>query len=597
MPLLPRAAIVLCLLASVPVAVAGAPQPPASRVSGPPAWAHLFVTGSDGQPITDLLPEEISLKIAGRVREVRSLTLLRSPVSESPGAAAAEGAAPPQPFATNRAPAGGRDFLIILDNESFSTGRESLVRDTLTHLLNGVTPRDRLGLVTIPKGAYRLAPTFDREPIRVAATEMINRGWAAETAPDAACRTTATLDTLRQVIGDVDPNRLTVVVFLSGGLTPPTAVEALNRGAGPTGACEVRTDDYSETLGTIHAAPVDFHAAFVPENVTSGAPVSASLVTGLEHIAGATGNPLLRLSGSDEAACAALFARVAVSYMVGFDPEPADRTGSRQHLEVRVGRTGSTSRARQFISLAKPTASKPGRGASPDDMLRVATAHADLPLRVAAFGARGDDKSSTKFAVLFEPAEAGVRLAAAAAALYDANGKVVAKGSASANDLGRSPAVLGLQAKPGTYRLRVAASDAAGRLGTVDQNVTAGPVRAGVPSISSLVLGMSVGGRFSPVLQFGDAPSVIAYLEVYGVTRDAELTASFELATSLDGPALLTLPVDIRAGSADDLRIILGEVPIATMPPGDLVVRAVVGMNGQPVGTAARTLRKTGAGG
>jgi hypothetical protein len=129
----------------------------------------------------------------------------------------------------------------------------------------------------------------------------------------------------------------------------------------------------------------------------------------------------------------------------------------------------------------------------------------------------------------------------------------------------------------------------------VDQNVTAASPRAGAPSISSLVLGLSVGGRFSPVLEFGDVPSAIAYLEVYGVTRDAALTASFELATSPDGPAILTLPVDVRAGSADDLRIILGEIPIGTMPPGDLVVRAVVGMNGQAVGTAVRTLRKTGA--
>ncbi len=591
-----RAGSALCLVTLMPGITAAAPQQPALRASGPPAWVHLFVTGSDGQPVPDLLPEEITLKVAGREREVRSLILLRPPAGPATGAVTS-GAAMPPPFVTNRAPAGGRDVLIILDNESFTTGRERLVRDMVTHLIDGVTPRDRLGLVTIPKGAYRLAPTLDRAPIRTAAAEMINRGLTTESDPDAACRTKATLDTLRQVVAAVDPDRLTVVVFLSGGLTPPTAVEALNRMVGPTGACEVRTDDYSETLGTIHAAPVDFHAAFVPEAVTSGAPVSASLVTGLEHVAGATGNPLLRLSGSDEAACTRLFDRVAISYMVGFDPEPADRTGARQRLEIRVGRAGTTTRARQFMALARPVGPRPGNGVSPDDLLRVAAAHSELPLRAAAFAARGDDRKSTKFAILFEPAEAGDRLSAAAAALYDTNGKVVAKGSASANDLKRSPAVLGLQAKPGTYRLRVAATDATGRLGTVDQHVTVDAPPAGAPAISSLVLGLSAGGRFSPALEFGDTPSVIAYLEVYGVTRDAALTASFELAMSPDGPALLTLPVDVRAGSADDLRIILGEIPIGTMPPGDLVVRAVVGMNGQAVGTAVRTLRKTGTGG
>jgi hypothetical protein len=40
-------------------------------------------------------------------------------------------------------------------------------------------------------------------------------------------------------------------------------------------------------------------------------------------------------------------------------------------------------------------------------------------------------------------------------------------------------------------------------------------------------------------------------------------------------------------------RMIVGAVPIASLPPGDYIIRAIVSVDGRPVGRVLRTLRKS----
>jgi hypothetical protein len=39
-------------------------------------------------------------------------------------------------------------------------------------------------------------------------------------------------------------------------------------------------------------------------------------------------------------------------------------------------------------------------------------------------------------------------------------------------------------------------------------------------------------------------------------------------------------------------RMVIGALPIAALAPGDYVVKAIVSLDGRPVGRATRTLRK-----
>jgi hypothetical protein len=92
-------------------------------------------------------------------------------------------------------------------------------------------------------------------------------------------------------------------------------------------------------------------------------------------------------------------------------------------------------------------------------------------------------------------------------------------------------------------------------------------------------------------MQFYDEPTAVAYLEIYGVPT-GELSAELQLAGTEDGPAAVRGAMRISGEPSADEHVALGGIPIAALPPGDIAIRAVVSLDGVPVGTVSRTLRK-----
>ena len=107
----------------------------------------------------------------------------------------------------------------------------------------------------------------------------------------------------------------------------------------------------------------------------------------------------------------------------------------------------------------------------------------------------------------------------------------------------------------------------------------------------SLVLGLSRQGNFLPRLQFTDEPLALAYVELEGAPSGARVNAALEIAQTLNGPALITVPLAID-GSGENRYKALGSVPIGALPPGDYIARAVVGLEGHPLTRVVRTVRK-----
>jgi hypothetical protein len=147
---------------------------------------------------------------------------------------------------------------------------------------------------------------------------------------------------------------------------------------------------------------------------------------------------------------------------------------------------------------------------------------------------------------------------------------------------------------PGPYRLRFAATDAAGRGGTADYQLIAELVQAGPLKVSSIVMGLSRPNGFVPKLQFGAEPVAIAFLELYGVPEGAVPLASVELSKSVNGPALATVPGVVDQTSDPGRRIVRAAVPIGGLQPGDYAVRAIVGLQGQPQARVVSGIRKAG---
>ena len=151
-------------------------------------------------------------------------------------------------------------------------------------------------------------------------------------------------------------------------------------------------------------------------------------------------------------------------------------------------------------------------------------------------------------------------------------------------------------APSGSYRLRVAATDAAGRPGTADVDVVAELVTAGSLRLSSLVLGLSRNGAFQPRLQFSSEPVVIAYLDLLGAEPGARIAAVLEVADTPEGPARSRSRLTIEPTN-DPMRFrVQGAIPLGALPPGDYVARALIGLEGQPAGRVVRAFRKAAAG-
>ena len=72
------------------------------------------------------------------------------------------------------------------------------------------------------------------------------------------------------------------------------------------------------------------------------------------------------------------------------------------------------------------------------------------------------------------------------------------------------------------------------------------PLAAASATLSSIVLGLSRDGGFIPKLQFGAEPVALAHIEIYGGSPGARVSAILEVATTLNGAAMFTVPLAIE---------------------------------------------------
>jgi hypothetical protein len=452
-----------------------------------------------------------------------------------------------------------------------------------------------VGIVTIPRGGLNLGLTPDHATVQSALSALTGRAVRAETEADAACRTRQILDSLMNVFRGVSHDLPATIVFFSGELTPPM-FDGVSRMSNPVGLCDIRAKDYSEVETVMLASPVAVYVMLVPDpSGAAGAGVGGtrSQTAGLEHLAGTTGNRMIRLSGDSENAMARLAAETSAHCRATFAPEESERTGLSYRVSLHVKRQEIEVMAPPSVLIPKADGSRAGaKAASARETLLVSQVYRDLPLRAAAYASRDESADNVKIVVLFEPVDAAALLKSAVVGLFDEKGKLSVQATADPANLTRTPPMIAAVAKPGTYRIRLAATDANGRAGTVDVGLNAELTAADTLKLSSLVLGVAEEGKFAGRLQFYTEPTAVAYVEIYGVTKGA-LSADLELADTENGPASVRGAMRITGEAANDRHIALGGIPIGSLPPGDIVVRAVVSVDGKPVGRVTRTLRKT----
>jgi VWFA-related protein len=557
---------------------------------------------ADGRPVADLQPADVSIRVGGRRRTIRSLQLISLPDADAAGPSS--GPALPPPFGTNAESERGRALVLIIEDDSFKAGREAPIREAVNALIARLSPLDQLSVVNMPYGGVKVPLTTDHARVRSAVMKIVGQSSGTETGSELACRTRRTLETLSGYLDSQLGVRETpvTIMFITGGLAGPRRDAPISMAPG---MCELRSELFREVAEAAGAARAQFYViqpgdmmlkpgAIQRENIAGANFLgSDNPMEGIEHLAGATGGKLLNLTGSADGALGRVFAETAAYYLATIEPDRSDRSGRTQQLEIHVSRPGIELRARPHITFAEADrVSKRITNPSPREMLSVTTVFRDLPLRAGAYTALDADGKSMRMVTIAESAD-GASLGTLVAALFDRDGKSVSHWTATAEELQRSPVIGAMPVEPGAYRLRVAAVDTTGRAGTADYEVDTEMAQTGSLRLSSIILGLSREGRFSPRLQFGAEPTAMAYIEMYGAPPGSRIASVLELSATMNGPALASLPLAIES-AGEHRYVATGVVPIGTLPPGDYVVRAMVGLEGQAMTRVTRTLRKVG---
>jgi hypothetical protein len=580
--------------AAAPYAATGPQQAGRGAAGEPQSVSVDFVAvAREGRPADDLKAADVSLRIDGKMRPIKSLEFVRFAGSDASGALVPA-------FITNAAPEAVRSFVLIVDDESVPIGQEHKLREAMSRWTQELPPSDRVALVTVPNGGVKVDLTTDRERLRKGIAEIT----PITSVVNAACRARSTLVTLRntfETFGRVTSQPV-IAVFFSATMVgtsemqravTPNAATGVGGLSTEAGACNVNYEDFKavgQAAAEGHIITYVMHPDFNPAPATSG----------IENFRSVTGAPLLHLSGTaGVSGLSRLAQEMAGYYRLTFETETGERLGGVAHqLDVKsVVRKDIDIRVRPQVMLTPTRAVTPDTGVASFtdafELVRSGRSFRDLPLRATSSLARGKDNTINVIA-LFDTPEPNAKLTSAAAALFDVEGRGVAYWKSQPSDLTGSLSVVGMMVPKGRYRLRIGAIDAAGRYGVIDDTVMAELTPAGALTMSGLSLGVSRSGGFQHRLQFSTEASALAHLELYGGVAGTPVGAVFEVSESTDGPAMFRVPGAISPTPDEDRFTVTGAIPVQMLPPGDYVIRAIVGAQGKPSGRVLRTLHKVG---
>jgi hypothetical protein len=479
--------------------------------------------------------------------------------------------------------------VLIVDEDTIRPGQTVTVRGAIQQLLAGLAPADRVALVTVPFGGLTVDLTTDHSRIIEGVGAVTAKSPRGETTADAQCRTLNTLgamtDTLLRLSGVEDP--VTVVLFSSHQEPPPSIIRSTGGAAPVASPCDLRSSDFTD-LGTSAArAQARFFVVHADLDQRGRG------LAGLEHVTGVTGGPLLFLATADgRTAIDRILSDSSGHFIARVERRPDDRPGNAVPVAVQVSRPNTTVWRGPTLFVTRPPvhAGTPGP-ISTLDLMRHPTLTRDLPLRIAAHAFRADTAGQLRIAVTLDSPATGVVLSAAMVGAFDEAGQLVAGLEMSADALANQPTTAAMLVPEGRYRLRVAAVDSTGRGGSADLGLDAHLTSIGGLRASDVMVGLSRAGAFVPTLEYLDEPTAFAMLEVYA-SQMLPVRAVFEVASTLNGPALKTMPGLVEQ-TPDASRIIVTSVlPIADLPPGDYVVRAILTPEGQPSGRVVSALRK-----
>jgi len=327
---------------------------------------------------------------------------------------------------------------------------------------------------------------------------------------------------------------------------------------------------------------------------------------GLQSVTRAGGGELFRVIADPDFAFDRLSAELSGYYLLGFEPESSDRDGKEHSIQVTVQRADVAVRSRPQFTFG---AAGKSTQQIVTELLRTPVAATELPMRLTTYAFQDPESTKVRLLVAMEIDRSADSSGAMALgmAMVKTGGEVGATfyqpaiGAPDRPDPHGQRAFATLLVEPGQYTLKAAVVDHEGRRGSLERPVRAFMTRMGRFRATELLIGDGSGGGSGagsvvPTITgelAGD--QLFTYMELFADSPAAFDAASVAIeivpagGTHVVERATATLqPVE----EGQPVRAVSGSVPIALLTPGAYVARAVVTVDGKPVGQMTRPFLK-----
>jgi hypothetical protein len=128
----------------------------------------------------------------------------------------------PLPFGGNRLLESGRTVLFVVAHESITAGREQPAKEAAIRFLSSLSPRDRVGIVLVPRGRVDVDFTTDHQKVLAALSRIVGQAPQNPSESDLLCRSRLTLHGTADLLQSITPlDGPKTVVFIASGLMPP----------------------------------------------------------------------------------------------------------------------------------------------------------------------------------------------------------------------------------------------------------------------------------------------------------------------------------------------------------------------------------------
>ncbi len=314
----------------------------------------------------------------------------------------------------------------------------------------------------------------------------------------------------------------------------------------------------------------------------------------LETLAGMTGGGSFRAEVNPQAAFERIGRELAGYYRLGVEKDPSDHDGKGRRLKIQVARGGVTVRARDIFDIR--TYEDRDWAARLASALESPVPATGLGLRVTSYIATdSDERGRFKLVIAGEASRIEKGEATFQVLVRDLDGKKIVAGEQSLGEATSDvlPFASNIPLPAGSYIVRAAVMDAAGRVGSVDHRVEVKPIALGeVEATGPLLIRIPPRGGGEPRFALdGISQDERLALEVDLEADASRLTGAdvaFEVSSAADGPALVSAAGNLMPGTREGSTIAQGFAEMRMLPPGSYIARAKISAGGQSIGEVQR---------